>query len=94
MGRIYAGVLGSVAFATVLARSLIHVGGVESSLWQAVICLLLFSLIGGALGRLAEWIVDDSVRARLAGELAAAAERAKQTTANSNTKKAAVGGKQ
>ncbi len=87
MGRIYAGVLGSVAFATVLARSLIHIGGVESSLWQAVVCLLLFSLIGGALGRLAEWIVEDSVRARLAAEMVAAAEKTKQQTpANSNTK--------
>lgn len=94
MGRIYAGVLGSVAFATVLARSLIHVGGIESSLGQAVVCLLLFSMVGGALGRLAEWIVDDSVRARLAGELAAAAERAKQTAATANSKKSAVGSKQ
>jgi len=80
MGRIYAGVLGTLAFVTVLARSLVQTGGVESSIWQAIVCLLLFALIGGALGQLAGWIVDDSVRARLAAEMAVAAATAKQNT--------------
>ena len=98
MGRIYAGVLGSLAFLTVLARSLVHTGGAESSIGQAIVCLLVFALIGGVLGQLAGWIVDDSVRSRLAAELAAAAAAAATAKQNApaaaGAKKSTVGSRQ
>ena len=71
MAHVYAGILGPLAFATTVARGLVHGGGTSSTLWTACCCLLAFSAIGYVAGRLAEWIVEDSVRSRIAAELAA-----------------------
>ncbi len=69
MGRIYAGILGPVAFATVLGRSLVDGGGVDSTLKIAMACLFTFAAIGYIAGRVADQIVHDSVRTRLASEM-------------------------
>jgi hypothetical protein len=74
MGRAYAGVMGPLAFLTVLVRCLLRTVSVETTIWQAVAGLFLFAAIGGLIGQLAGWIVDDSVRARLAEEIAAHAK--------------------
>ena len=76
MGRSYAGVLGPLAFATVLVRGMARDGGIQGTIWQAVIGLFAFAIVGAVLGQLAGWIVDDSVRARLAAEMAAGAQAA------------------
>ena len=68
MGRAYAGILGPLAFGTVVARGLVQGSSVESTLEMACICLFVFAVIGWLVGGVAGQIVDDSVRARFASE--------------------------
>jgi hypothetical protein len=75
MGRAYAGVMGPLAFVTVLLRCLLRSVAVETTIWQAVAALFAFAAIGGVIGQLAGWIIDDSVRQRLAAEIAAHAKK-------------------
>ena len=70
MARIYCGILGLLSFLTTLARGWIHGGDAESILWTAWLSLLLFSVIGLIIGWIAGRIVEESVNARLAAELA------------------------
>ena len=69
MGRAYAGVLGPLAFVTLVARGLLHSRGPESTLQAGLIGLVCFSLIGTVIGELAGWIVRDSVQATAAAEI-------------------------
>lgn len=69
MGRTYAGILGPLAMVTVVARTLLHGGGVEVTLKCACLCLVLFAIIGWIVGRWAEQIVVEAVRTRLLAEL-------------------------
>ena len=70
MGRRYAGILGSLAFLTVVTRGLVHGAGVQATLSNAVVCLFVFACVGYVLGRLAGGIVLDSVRSNRTRELA------------------------
>jgi hypothetical protein len=74
VARIYSGILGLVAFLTTLVRGWIHGDDTQSILWTGWISLLLFSIIGLVVGRIAGWIVEESVSARLAAELYASEE--------------------
>jgi hypothetical protein len=69
VARIYCGILGLLSFLTTLARGWIHGGDTESILRTAWLNLLLFGIIGLVIGWIAERIVEESVNARLAGEL-------------------------
>jgi len=69
MGRVYAGILGMVAFVTVLARGLIAGGGAESTLKFACLVLFGFAAMGWIIGSLAGWIVDESVQANFHKEI-------------------------
>ncbi|MGA2062966.1 MAG: hypothetical protein ABSG67_21035 [Thermoguttaceae bacterium] len=69
MARIYCGILGLLSFLTTLVRGWIHGGDTESILRTAWLNLLLFGVIGLVIGWIAERIVEESVNARLAGEL-------------------------
>ena len=71
MGRSYAGVLGPLAFVTMLARGMLGGGGSNSTLLSAWIALVLFAALGHVIGALASWIVQESVRDKVAAELAA-----------------------
>ncbi len=73
MGRTYAGVLGCLAFATVLVHGAMHQAGVESTILRAVGMLMGFAVVGFLLGSVAQDVVEESVRARMAQELAARA---------------------
>ena len=66
MGRHYAGILGLLAFLTIVMRGLVHGAGVESTLLAAAFHLFLFAFVGYMVGQLAGWIVHDSVRTKLA----------------------------
>ena len=70
MARIYCGILGLLSFLTTLLRGWIHGGDAESILRTAWLNLLLFSAIGLVIGWIAGRIVEESVNARLAAELA------------------------
>lgn len=69
MGRVYAGILGPLAMAVVIGRGLLGSGGVEGTLTLAMLYLVLFSVVGAILGQLAQWTIDDSVRAKLEEQL-------------------------
>ena len=71
MGRIYAGVLGPLAFLTVVARGLLNGASAQRVLLDAWLFLWIFAAVGYVVGRLAAWVVEDSVRSRLSAELAA-----------------------
>jgi hypothetical protein len=71
VGRSYAGVLGLVAFVTMIARGLLAGGGSQTTLLSAWVALLLFAAIGHVIGRLASRIVQESVQDKVAAELAA-----------------------
>jgi hypothetical protein len=80
MGRAYAGILGPLAFVAVLMRGFRHNGAAESILLSAWLGLVAMALLGLVAGRLADWIVEESVRSRMVAELAAR-EEARQTSA-------------
>jgi hypothetical protein len=61
MGRAYGGILGCLAFSTVLARGLIEQDLAGSTVPVACICLFGFAAIGYIIGRIADGIVADSI---------------------------------
>ena len=62
MGRTYAGILGSLAFALVAARGVIAGGGLDASVLSASMSLFVFAAAGYLAGRAAEFLIRDSVR--------------------------------
>ena len=80
MGRTYAGILGPLAFATVLFRGLILGEGAEPTLKLAMICLFAFAILGLVIGRVAEATVLESVKARFDGELRGGGDDLTSTT--------------
>ena len=71
MGRMYAGILGPLAFTTILARSVIGTSSVESTMMLATVCLFLFAGIGYVAGQVADSIVLEAVKAKFDKELQA-----------------------
>lgn len=71
MGRTYAGILGFLAFQMVIVRGLLRSAGIEAVLWHASLALFAFALLGFVAGELAGWIVEESVRGRIAADAAA-----------------------
>ncbi|HRX83371.1 MAG TPA: hypothetical protein P5307_30110 [Pirellulaceae bacterium] len=69
MGRTYAGILGPLAFTTILARSMFDTSSVESTMMLATICLFLFAGIGFLVGQVADSIVLEAVKANFDKEL-------------------------
>lgn len=70
MGRCYAGILGLVAFLAGIARGWISGASNEQTLLAAWLSLITMTAIGCLLGRVAQWIIDDCVRAQIAAQLA------------------------
>jgi hypothetical protein len=68
--RTYSGCLGLIAMLTMLARGALQGAATAEVVWQAWLALWCFAAIGLVAGRLAEWMVDESVRARISEELA------------------------
>ncbi|HEX4146409.1 MAG TPA: hypothetical protein VHY91_23105 [Pirellulales bacterium] len=81
MGRAYAGVLGPLAFSTVLAHGLIHSASAQETLWRAAVALGAFAIIGCVAGQIAGQIVEDAVRGRLTAEMAQSATEKPATRA-------------
>ena len=76
MARIYAGILGPLAFFTSLARGALHAWPTEKTLLIAWTTLLGFAALGWITGWVAERIVEEEVRGQIAAELAGAAPEA------------------
>jgi hypothetical protein len=68
VGRTYAGMLGTIAFATTVARGLIHGSAFQTTATTAVMFLIAFAVVGALIGQLAGWIVADSVRSTIQAE--------------------------
>jgi hypothetical protein len=62
MGRAYAGILGPLAFALVIARSAVSGGGLEATLLAACAALFAFALAGYLAGQTADYLIRDAVR--------------------------------
>ncbi len=85
MGRSYAGIIGLLAFVTVVTRGLIDGASVESTLQVACLSLFGYAAIGYVIGRVGELIVADSVGAKFDAEMKAyqqTRETAASTTAS------------
>ncbi len=69
MARLYAGILGPLAFLTSLALGILHAQEADSVLLAAWLSLLAFSAVGCVIGWIAGWTVEESVHARISAEL-------------------------
>jgi hypothetical protein len=71
MGRAYAGTLGPLAFASIIARGVIVGAGLEGTLAAASAALFVFAAVGYIVGQLAEFLVNESVRTQFQAAMAA-----------------------
>lgn len=69
MGRTYGGILGLVAFATVIGRGMVALSSIESVILFACVVMFLFGGLGWIVGNIAARIVDESVRQKVNAEL-------------------------
>lgn len=70
MARIYAGILGPVAFLTALARGFLLGEEAQRSVFAAWCALWCFAAAGYVVGWIAERTIEQSVRDRISRELA------------------------
>jgi hypothetical protein len=70
MGRIYAGILGTLAMAIVICRGLKDSSGIEGTLTLAIVALAVYAIIGSVLGQIAQATVDESVQQKIERQLA------------------------
>ncbi len=71
MGRSYAGILGSLAFALVTVRGAISGWALEPTLLSASASLFVFGALGYLVGQLAEFLVAQSVQTQFQAAMAA-----------------------
>lgn len=71
MGRTYAGILGPLAFLTVVVRGVVEGRGADGTLLTASLLMFAFAALGYVLGRVGALVVDDSVQAGFRTELEA-----------------------
>ena len=65
----YGGILGLVGCTTVLIRQWIQGDSFEHTMWMAIGGLITYSFIGFLIGKVADFIVTDSVRATVEREI-------------------------
>jgi hypothetical protein len=71
MARTYAAVLGFLGFAAAIARGMVEAQAANEMIWQAVVNLVAFCVVGLLVGWIAQWTVDDSIRSQLAARMQA-----------------------
>lgn len=69
MGRSYAGALGLIAFATIVARGVIQQASASSTIPTAACALFVFAGLGYVLGRIAERAIDGDLKAHFVQEM-------------------------
>ena len=69
MARTYAGILGSLALLTSLARGFLHAQSTDTMLFAAWCSLMAFAAVGYVVGGIAAWTVDESVIASVQSQL-------------------------
>jgi hypothetical protein len=70
MGRVYAGILGPLACALLVARGLVRGAGVEETLLAASGALFVFAALGYVAGQVADFLIRDSVRTQFQSAMA------------------------
>jgi len=78
MGRSYAGILGPLGFALVVARGVVTRGGVEETILAASAALFVLAGLGYFIGQTANYLVNDSVRSQFHRAMAEWNEKEKQ----------------
>ena len=71
MARRYTAVLGFLGFGAAIARGIVEAQAANEMVWQAVVNLIAFGIVGLLVGRIAQWTVDDSIRSQLATQMQA-----------------------
>ncbi len=71
MVRLFASIMGLLGMVVMLLRALIHGASLDATAPQAIVGLLVFSVVGAVVGVIAKGTVDDSVRLQLKKELEA-----------------------
>jgi hypothetical protein len=69
VARIYAGILGLLAFLTVLAHSVVHPSPIDGALLRAWLSLVVFAAVGYVIGRIAEHTIDELVQTHITEQL-------------------------
>lgn len=69
MGRIYAGILGPLAFLAALFGAALDGATPDATLWRAWASLWAFAAVGYVVGRVADRTIEESVAGRVAAEL-------------------------
>ena len=69
MGRVFAGILGLLAFAMVMASGIVQAGPPGDTIGQACKMMFAFTAVGYLIGRTAQWMIDDAVRGRLLSQM-------------------------
>ena len=75
----YGGVLGLIGCTTVLIRQWIQGDSIEHIMWMAIGGLITYCFIGFLIGKVADFIVRESVRITIANEVEAQRESATTT---------------
>jgi hypothetical protein len=70
MGRAYAGILGPLACAIVIARGLVSGSGAEATVLAASGGLFAFAAFGYVVGQVADYLIRDSVRSQFQSAMA------------------------
>jgi hypothetical protein len=69
VARQYAGILGLVAFVTVVVRGIAGGDGAHGTILTAVLSMFAFAAIGSIAGTIAEGIVRDAITAKMLAEV-------------------------
>ncbi len=80
MGREFAGVLGMLAFSTVVARSFLVGAGFDGTVKLALMMMFVFAAVGYIAGSIAEQTVRESVFQTMQQSMDEEAERTSETT--------------
>ena len=70
MGRTYAGILGPLAFLTIILRGLVSGATLFGTMQSAIFALVAFSFVGLIAGAIGNNIVHESIRTTMADEIA------------------------
>ena len=81
MGRVYAGILGSLAFSLAIARGVVAGSGTEGTLLAACGAMFVFAALGYVAGQTADYLVSESVRVQFQKAMADWEVKEQQTSA-------------
>ena len=71
MVRLFASIMGLLGMVIVLLRALLHGSSLDATVPNAVMGMLVLSIVGAIVGAIAKGVVDDSVRLQLKREMEA-----------------------